>query len=59
MKLQLNRIAFEALIKATEQGIVTDSETEILDILEQQDCVSYSSSKGSITFDINDLERVA
>lgn len=55
MEITLNNEAIAAYNKAFNQGIVSDSIKEIVETLDNQDCVSYCTSKGCITFDHGDL----
>jgi hypothetical protein len=55
MEITLNNEAIAAYNKAFNQGIVSDSIREIVETLDNQDCVSYCTSKGCITFDHGDL----
>jgi len=55
MEITLNNEAIAAYNKAFNQGIVSDSIKEIVEILDNQDIVSYCTSKGCIAFDHGDL----
>ncbi len=55
MEITLNNQAIAAYNKAFNQGIVSDTIKEIIETLDNQDCVSYCTSKGCITFDHGDL----
>ena len=55
---QFNRKAFEAYQEMKEKCNITDTEQEIIDIIEAQEIVSYYTSKGSVSFDYSDVEYV-
>ena len=55
---EFNRKAFEAHQYGVERGIVSDSESEIISIILEQEIVSYCTSKGCVSFDYNDLQEV-
>ena len=53
--MYLSREALEALNKGTKEGTITDNEEQIIDIILEQEIVSYCSSKGSYSFDYTDI----
>ena len=53
--MTLNKEALASYNKAFNQGIVSDTVKEIVETLNNQDVVSYCTSKGCITFDHGDL----
>lgn len=57
---QLNRKALETLHSGYDRGIIEAhvSEREIVDIILQQEIVSYCTSKGCLSFDYNDLQEL-
>ena len=55
---EFNRKAFEAYQYGVERGIVSDTESEIINIILRQEIVSYCTSKGCVSFDYNDLQEV-
>lgn len=53
--MRLNKEALELLIKSQAEGLVLDSEQDIIDIVRNQEVVTYCSENGCVTFDINDV----
>ena len=53
--MELNKQAYIRLESAQEAGICKDSESEIVDIVLEQEIVSYCTSKGCVSFDYDDL----
>ena len=51
----LNRAALEALKHGTANGTIQDTEEQIIDIIDEQEVVSYCSKVGSYTFDCADI----
>lgn len=54
-EFNFTREATEAHQYALEKGITSDTEQEIIDIVLEQEIVSYCTSKGCVSFDVNDL----
>lgn len=54
--MRLNKEALELLTKSQAEGLVLDSEQDIIDIVRNQEVVTYCSENGSVTFDIYDVE---
>ena len=50
-----NRVALNAYKHGSANGTITDSITEIISIIDEQEVVSYCSEKGSYTFDNGDI----
>ena len=55
--MEFTRKAYERYLNAKEKGIVTDTEQEIIDIIYEQEIVSYCTSKGCVSFDYNDVQE--
>jgi len=55
MNYLLDSEAWFAYVEGYNNGTITDSEQDIVQIILDQDVVSYCSSKASYTFDYNDL----
>ena len=55
MTLVFNKTAMEAYEWAVDNGICDDPIEDIIDIVMDQEVVSYCTSKGSVTFDIYDV----
>lgn len=53
--MQLDSVSFEAYTQMVEVGLIKDSESELVDILLDQEIVTYANEKYSVTFDIMDL----
>ena len=53
--MMLDSVAFEAYNNMKEVGLITDSEQEIVQILLDQEVVTYCNAKYSVTFDVMDL----
>ena len=53
---ELNRAALETHQSAIERGIEVDSIEEIIEIVLEQEIVSYCNSNGCVSFDVNDLK---
>jgi len=53
---QFNRKALEAYQEMKDKCNITDSEQEVIAIIEQQEIVSYCTSKGCVSFDYSDVE---
>ena len=53
--MTLNKAAVEAYVWAKEKGILSDTIDEIIDIVLDQEIVSYCSSNGTVSFDIDDI----
>ena len=51
----LDSVAYAAYAEGIENGTITDSEQDIIQIILDQDVVSYCSRFASYTFDYNDL----
>jgi hypothetical protein len=47
--------AFKAWAKALDKGVEMDSLAEIVDIIQDQEIVTYASVKGQVSFDVGDL----
>lgn len=58
MVYALNREALEAYDWAFDLGIVDDTVEEIVQIVLDQEIVSYCSDKGTVSFDVYDLEEI-
>ena len=57
--LILNTKARQAFTRAKKKGIeITDTKKQIVDIVLEQEIVSYCNSKGCVSFDVNDLEEI-
>jgi len=50
-----NKPALEAYKHGSANGTINDSITEIINIIDDQEVVSYCSEKGSYTFDHGDI----
>lgn len=57
MRYVLNREAQEAYDRAFDLGVVDDTVDEIIQIVLDQEIVSYCSSEGTFSFDVYDLEE--
>lgn len=60
--MQFTRKAYERYINAIERGILSrnaeePTEQEIIEIILDQEIVSYCRSQGCVSFDINDIEE--
>lgn len=51
----LNEAALDAVAHGTANGTITDTADQIIEILHEQEVVSYCSSVGSYTFDYTDI----
>lgn len=57
MEYTFSQEALEAYEYGVDQGIVDDTMDEIIQIVLDQEIVSYCSEKGTISFDVYDLEE--
>jgi len=55
MNYELDSVAYAAYAEGIENGTITDSETDLIKIILDQEIVSYCSRFASYTFDYNDL----
>ena len=53
--MMLDSVAFEAYNNMKEVGLITDSEQDIVQILLEQEVVTYCNEKYSVAFDVMDL----
>lgn len=53
--MMLDSVAFEAYEQMKDVGLIKDSEADIVQIVLDQEIVTYCNAKYSVTFDINDL----
>ena len=58
MEYELNNEATTAWAKAAAKGIPVDSLAEIIELLQDQEIVSYCNHNGCISFDVYDIEEV-
>lgn len=58
MEYQLDSVSFEAFKDGVDQGIITDTEQEVVAIILDQEVVSYCGPRFSVTFDTMDLIEV-
>lgn len=58
MNFQLTTEAMESYSMGREDGTITDTWEEIIDIVYRQEVVSYCSMVGNYTFDIYDVVEV-
>lgn len=54
--MTLNEKAIDAYLWATDKGIVDKSVEWIIATVLEQEIVSFSTSQGTVSFDVNDLE---
>jgi len=53
--MNLTNESLKALDQARVNGICEDTEQEIIDIVLEQEIVSYCTSKGCVSFDVHDV----
>jgi len=53
--MRLNKIAQAAIIKANINGLTDDSEQDIIEIVLEQEIVTYNNETDSLQIDINDI----
>ena len=54
--MKLNDIAMDAYFYGLSKGIVNENPQWIIETVLEQEVVSFSTSKGTVTFDIHDIE---
>lgn len=54
--MTLNDTAYDAYLYGTAKGIVDETVEWIIETVLEQEIVSFSTSKGTVSFDINDIE---
>lgn len=55
---EFTRKAYETYLNALSKGLTKDTEEEIIQIILEQEIVSYCTSKGCVSFDYNDLQEI-
>lgn len=54
--MTLNDEALDLYLWATEKGIVDETVEWIIETVLDQEIVSFSTSQGTVSFDVNDIE---
>lgn len=54
--MTLNDEAIDLYLWATDKGIVNESVEWIIETVLDQEIVSFSTSQGTVSFDVNDIE---
>ena len=54
--MTLNDTAMDLYLYGTAKGIVDETVEWIIETVLEQEIVSFSTSKGTVSFDINDIE---
>ena len=53
--MMLDSVSYAAYLEGRGNGTITDNERDLVQIIEDQDIVTYATPKYSYTFDYNDL----